>query len=332
MGTHQNRLLRSSIATALLSAVASSQTVDRVAPRADAAATRYRLSHHSDLPQKGWRVAWRAGGKILGLARFNGRLQLFSRSLTELAKVGKGVMHFEFGPKDKTYAYNGDRKVILARHGDERKIELPAETNQPGVRYSPDGRYVVTTEYGTRVRMWRVADGEEVRAFELTGTKGGLHASFQPDGKRIAIGNRNGETHVFEVATGRRVFVLSQRSTHDIAYSPDSRRLAVAYVDGNVRIYSASGELVATLATGGREAFTLAWSPDSGVLATGGLDAPIKIWDMRKLQELQQIEPGSHRVFCLAFRPDGRMLIAAGNETTRVWRVGPRKRIRRNRR
>ena len=52
-----------------------------------------------------------------------------------------------------------------------------------------------------------------------------------------------------------------------------------------------------------------------------GLNGPIVIWSTRHLAKLTALDPVSDRTFRLAFRPDSKLLVAAGNKTTRAWSI-----------
>lgn len=277
-----------------------------------------------DLAEKSWQVAWRKGGEELGVLQFRSKVRLFNRDLTEKSEgqLGDTTTHFAFGPLDETLAYNRPHEVLITERKTGRRVRIKSQSDQPKVAYSPDGRHLVTTQYGLEADMWSVADGSHVRAFPVQGTKGGLTATFSPDGRIIAIGNRNDRTHVFATESGEELYVLDRKSTHGLAFSPDGSRLAVAYVDGKIGIWNVqTGKLIKLLSGEGEEVFTLQWSPDGTLLVSAGLNGPIVVWSAKYLAKLHALNPGSNRVFDLAFRPDGRVLVAAGNQKTRAWTI-----------
>src|SRR3712207_7114215 len=47
-----------------------------------------------------------------------------------------------------------------------------------------------------------------------------------PDGAKLAVSNRNHETQVFEVATGKLLHKFDKRMTQDVAFRPDGKVIA----------------------------------------------------------------------------------------------------------
>jgi WD40 repeat protein/DNA-binding SARP family transcriptional activator len=102
-------------------------------------------------------------------------------------------------------------------------------------------------------------------------------ARFDPDGRTLAVGGP--ETTIWDTRTGRLLLTLpsSPSLPGDLAFSPDSSRLAEMDGDGIVRLFdTASGEEVLVLHghTSGRQ---IVFSPDGSMLATHGDDI-VRIW------------------------------------------------------
>jgi WD40 repeat protein len=290
-----------------------------------------RFAQGKDLGEKGWKIAWRAGGRQLALLQdLGGTVRMLDAELQPTdEKFGEQTAYFALDPKDETLAYNIFNKgrpseVAIVERKSGRRVSI-AVGDQAMLAYSPDGKHIATGGYGRAVDLYSVADGAFVRRFGIarTETDGGLTPVFSPDGRLLVVGNRNDKTNIFDVESGERLQVLDRGSTHQPAFSPDGTLLAICYVDGKIGIWNvATGTLTKLLDGEGKEAFTVAWSPDGKLLASAGLAGPIVIWSGKHLAALHRLDPGSERTFCLAFRPDGKLLVAAGNQTTRAWTIG----------
>src|SRR5262249_19324545 len=69
-----------------------------------------------------------------------------------------------------------------------------------------------------------------------------------------------------------------------LAYSPDSRMLALAGSDGSVRVWEvATHRERFRIVNPGGIPWSLAFSPDGGTLATGNSDTTITLWDVTSL-------------------------------------------------
>ena len=100
---------------------------------------------------------------------------------------------------------------------------------------------------------------------------------------------------------------LGKGVIHEIAYSPDGTRLAVASGIG-VWIYDAqTGEELNLLIGHTRHVHCVAFSPDGSLLASGSLDA-IRLWDANTGEHLRTLTGHRHKVLSVFFSPDGNTL------------------------
>ncbi len=108
----------------------------------------------------------------------------------------------------------------------------------------------------------------------LSGHKSGIYVvAFSHDGKLAASGSDDGETKLWDTATGREVRTLT-------------------------------GHLASVR--------TIAFSPDNALMATSGNDSTIKLWEMATGKEVRSIEVNNRLVRAVSFTPDGKRLINAG--------------------
>jgi WD40 repeat protein len=139
---------------------------------------------------------------------------------------------------------------------------------------------------------------------------------FSPDGTIVAVGNRNSTTCLFDVATGRLLYRLPWQSTHELKFDPAGKRLAVAYVDGNLAVWSVeTGDLLQRARARAEELYSLDWSPDGKIIATSGRDASVALWKAANLTLLHEVD-GPEWIICVRFNPQGTRLIFAGGSRT----------------
>ena len=115
---------------------------------------------------------------------------------------------------------------------------------------------------------------------------------------------------------------LGRGEITEIAYSPDSSRLAVASSIG-VWVYdTATNAEVALIGAHTSRVNSVSFSPDGSTLATGNADGTVRLWDA-VTGTLQNTFPeqGTISVRSIAFSPDGKTLASASGARVHLWDV-----------
>jgi WD40 repeat protein len=212
------------------------------------------------------------------------------------------------------------KKTYTVEDTDAGKTFDIALGDYPGfAAFSPDGKLLAIgdTFWDPNVRgaghsEMKLFDvkGKLVRTLERSGP-GALHPVFSPDGKTLAVGNRNHETRLFEVATGKLLHTLDRRMTQEVAFSPDGRTLAAGYVDGVVALWDvATGKLLHAAPSGCLEVYSVDWSPKGDVLVSSGRDGKIVLWEPGKFERLKELDAPSW-VIQVRFTADGTRLLSS---------------------
>jgi WD40 repeat protein len=249
-----------------------------------------------------------------------------------LDTVDGPLIGFAFSPNPDVIACCENSKIAEIRNlRTGTALKLNTGNDQPGMVFSADGTLLATGGYGNAVRLWRVSDGMLLNVLDVGPDTGGLSPVFSPDGKTLAVGNRNSTTMIFDVATGNKLCELSKGVSQELQFDPSGNRLAVAYCDGSVALWdiSAGGKLLAQRYTGAVEMYTVDWSPNGELLAAAGLHGDLLVLDGKDLQELARV-PWQEWVISVQFSPDGSRLLTAGGQQkfgdqrwVAVWRTSP---------
>ena len=154
------------------------------------------------------------------------------------------------------------------------------------LRFSRDGRYLVTPTSSGTAEIWEIASQRLVAT--LAGHSGQVVAvAYSPDDRLVATGATDGTARVWSARSGKQILVLRghNATVHAIQFTPDSRKLVTAGEDGTARVWNITPE-------GNRDGLTLAahaggvvsvtYSPDGRRLLTvGACDGKTKIWNAR---------------------------------------------------
>ncbi len=170
----------------------------------------------------------------------------------------------------------GPQLAVLSGHDDELST----------VDVSPDGfRLVSSGEDG--IRLWDVADGQQVAVLEAPEDAYPAAACFSPRGDAVAAGFSDGTISILRSS--------DLRELRHVAPSPDVVVEAMAY------------------------------TPDGSALVTADWDGTIRLLETGTLEE-HDSQPTDHRVEHLLFSPDGGLLAVGaeprgGHGIVQVWRL-----------
>lgn len=158
--------------------------------------------------------------------------------------------------------------------------------------------------------------------------------SASPDGALVGLCGSDSEASVYDARTGKLLTTVKEPKGEVLAlgFSPDGQHLATGGDKGIVRIYERkSGRECAQRKS--TKVLALAFSPDGSTLAGGHGNGDLVLWQVPSLAPVTGFRGARHRFYgenktdlgpagCywLAFSPDGRSLISAGNEhQLRLW-------------
>ena len=192
---------------------------------------------------------------------------------------------------------------------------------------SPDGKTLALAQ-GTNVTLWNRVE-RRVEA-TLPFPKAIFSLALSPRGDRLAVGCRDGDVHVIDLAKRRELAeVQAEREgipCFRVAFSPDGGSLATGGVSGLVQLWDAeTGRHGLTLAGHTGLISALVFTPDGKRLATASQDASIRLWDTAS-GAIQHVWRGMRTsIYSAALSPDGSRLVAGGEDgSIRLWDIDTR--------
>ncbi|MBP5971308.1 hypothetical protein HW132_00800 [Brasilonema sp. CT11] len=149
--------------------------------------------------------------------------------------------------------------------------------------------------------------------------------AFSSDGKLLATGDADGETHLWQVEDGKLLFTCVGHSSwvRSVAFSPDGHTLASGSEDQTVKLWDVhTGQCLKTLQGHSSWVWSVAFSPDGHTLASGSEDQAVKLWDVYTGQCLKTLQGHTNRVWSVAFSPDGHTLASGSDDqAVKLWDV-----------
>ena len=191
---------------------------------------------------------------------------------------------------------------------------------------SHDGKTVATCGSDKIVRIWDSTTGKETRQMSPLASRDGwcFGIQFAPDDKRLAAIGWGG-LQVYDVATGKDTFTISEANQGRPAYSPDGkylvfgRGMAVSVCDADN-----GKEIRQFKAPLGTTVVQLAFSDDGKHLAFAGRDHTVGSWDFAtgKLL-LPALEGHGSSVIAIALSADNKTLVSGSRDDgiAYIWDV-----------
>ncbi len=201
-----------------------------------------------------------------------------------------------------------------------------AHRSATNVQFSPDGSRIASTGVGG-TKVW---DGSTYQLLLTLPSEEdmtyGSAATFSPDGKLLATAVNTGVV-LWNADTGQKLLSFDgnvkgspNNEMAHVSFSPDSKRLVVANMDGTPKVWDiATHKELFSLIGHARPCDGVAYSPDGRLIATSDDAGVVKVWDSASGEELLSLTH-SGNIHSVAFSPDSKNL-ASGSEdgTLKVW-------------
>ncbi len=195
------------------------------------------------------------------------------------------------------------------------------------VTFSPDGTLLAIgsglASRSGQLSIVNVADGKPLKTLPDLHSDTILGLAFSPDGRWLASCGADKMTKLlttpsFEIAK------LFEGHTHHVlalAWQEDANRLASASSDMTVKLWDIEkGESIRTITGFGTEVTSIAFLGSTPNTVTSTMNNLVRMHDSNSGKQVKQFGPTADSLYCVVASPNGKYLIATGQEgITRVW-------------
>ncbi len=288
-------------------------------------------------------VAFSPDGKSIVTGCLDGGVRIWSveqEDSTQRAPSGRTLWHT--GPvRSAVFSRDGRSLLSSSEDGTARMWDVrtgrqigqilshPSELRH--ALFSPDQTHVVTAGFEGAVRLWRVG-GEQSLAKILPNPGIVAEVAFSPDGTTALSGCQDsvlkrGESRLWNSATGEMIGkpLPQNGQVMTVAFSPEGDLVLTGGNDGTARLWNTkTGLLAQDHWKCGYIVAASAFSPDGRMVAVGGRGARLELRERSSgkiINTCQAYDPSGMWVWCVAFSPDGRSLLTAGETSGRLWSI-----------
>lgn len=191
------------------------------------------------------------------------------------------------------------------------------------IAFSPDGGLVAGAGLEGDLIIWSVEDGEEVASTDLGDGVGSI--SFSPDSKQVAVASGD-SVSILEAESGDEIGTVATANVADPVWSPDGRWIAGITTEGYPTVWDAKTlDAAETLPGHPATAVAFSPDSRSLAVTSDSDDAELILWAPKALggtgeprDLVRSAVPGSNVIFS----PDGKTLYtASAEEGIAAWDV-----------
>jgi WD40 repeat protein len=145
---------------------------------------------------------------------------------------------------------------------------------------------------------------------------------LSPTGSQLVVQCKDASLYLVDVPHGTAQNIVPAKSGQNFfAYSPDGQWVAVGFNDGSVSVFSSQAKVPAKHWTADSHRIDLLYFfPDSRSLFVGPVDSPGTVWDVVSTPtQVATLPVDFGGIDACAVSPDGRLLVAAGDDTMIRW-------------
>jgi len=277
-------------------------------------------------------ISFNADGRLVASGHRDGTVivwdvlnhQKVSQPLTGLTRPIDTVA---FNPDGTTLGWAGDDKRIglLDLRTLHRLDIFNTNSTSWAIALSPDCKLLAVSDTkNPYVTLWDTSSRRQIGAL-IPVDDSANSLAFSPNGKFLAV---NGSLWDISRPAGSNSSPLKIYAVKGVAFSADSKILALGYSDGTIQFLDVASDrqIGERIQAHAEPVFSLAFSRDGKTLASGSRDKTIKLWDVATRVPLAApLSSHTAAVYALAFNAGGTFLASGGADgAVMLWDMSRR--------
>jgi len=221
-------------------------------------------------------------------------------------------------------------KTIDSLQAEQENIQVFAQqglTNIWRMKFSPDGKTILSSASGGTVNLLDVTSGREIRtmAENLTRAVGLGFSNTQT--ALIADWERN--VWQWDLTSGTQIQLMKADyrrdcgSWHTAAFSSDGKKLLGGCSGKTLELWNLESNYILYNLVGHSDFISvIRFSPNNNIAASGSEDNTIKLWNLSTGQEIHTLNGNQGGINSVAFSPDSKTILSGGDDKIlKLWNI-----------
>lgn len=197
------------------------------------------------------------------------------------------------------------------------------------ISYSPDGKYLVTTnrEEPFDLSIWDIEKENIVQ--KLSGHSDTIFSvEYSRDGTYIVSSSYDSTIRIWDAKTGScfKTFdacSIDKDKLHApvsaVALSPNNDYVVGGLYSGEIIIWEINSQKILHVLEGSNPIWGISFSPKGDKIVVGGVNPEVNVWDIQSGNLVMTKKEHTDQIKSVIYSPDGFRILSAGNKTIICW-------------
>lgn len=193
--------------------------------------------------------------------------------------------------------------------------------------FSPDGRFVASSDFDSNIKIWDINNGEEIASLKDNGKV--TIMKFSLNGKLLFTGSDYGDITSWDTRNGSSTTFDNHGEGYvKLDISPNGNMLIASGADGIIKIWHIETSGLVFDLNHGSAIKDLKFSPDGTKIVSSGEDNIIKVWDATTGKEEYRRPTNYFGAYSVNISPDSKRVVSGSDKGVEIWDISSGETIR----